>query len=99
MNDPLLFIDSIIQKKEAESNQEFFDSRVNTIKSKAKYRLDDIAAMLYYRINVYAEVYTKKERLEGEVTNCNELGITLRLDKEKRLIPLVEIESINILKL
>lgn len=99
MNDPLLFIDSVSDKKEAESNQDYFDSRINKVKSKAKYRLDDIEAMLYYRINVRAEVYTKKERFEGIVTECNEEGITLKIDNHKRLISLIDIESINILKL
>lgn len=98
MNDPLLFIDSVMDKKDIESNQDFFDSRINKVKKKAKYRLDDIEAMLYYRINVRAEVYTKKERLEGIVIECSELGLTLKMDNTKRVIGISDIESINILK-
>ena len=62
-------------------------------------QLEEIEKMLNYRNNVRAEVYTKKERFEGIVTECNEEGITLKIDNHKILISLIDIESINILKL
>ena len=55
MNGPLLFIDTISENVNS-SNQEFFDSRIKSKKAKAKYRVEDIEAMLYYRIHVLAEI-------------------------------------------
>ncbi len=99
MNDPLLFIDSVNDKVEATSNQEVFDSRNKTAKDKAKYRLDDIEAMLYYRIRVVAEIYTKANKYEGLVLSCDKNGINLQTDEKNVFISLDEIEFINILKL
>lgn len=99
MNDPLLFIDSVADKVECSSNQEYFDSRVSNKKAKARYRLEDIEAMLYYRIHVLAEISTKTKKYEGLVLECNNDGLLLQLDNKKTTIPIHEIESINILKL
>lgn len=98
MNGPLLFIDTISENVNS-SNQEFFDSRIKSKKAKAKYRVEDIEAMLYYRIHVLAEIETKDKRYEGVVLECSEKGIELQMDEKKILIPIYEIEDINILKL
>lgn len=99
MNNPILFIDSVNDKKDGNENQEFFDSRNSKKKRLAKYRLEDIEAMLYYRIHVLAEVYTKDYTYEGIVLELSEKGIVLQLDNKKITIPLVEILDVNILKL
>ena len=58
-NEPLLYIQTVNDKKQNSSNQEYFDSRIPNKKKQCKYRLEDIKAMLFYRINVLAEVITK----------------------------------------
>ncbi|MDE7213605.1 MAG: hypothetical protein K2N42_03390 [Anaeroplasmataceae bacterium] len=99
VNDPTLFIDSVSDKKDGNENQDFFDSRNIKRKKVAHHRLEDIEAMLYYRIHVLAEIYTKTATYEGVVEEVNELGLKLQMDDELKLIPIVEIEDINILKL
>lgn len=99
MNDPTLFIDSVSDKKEGSENQDFFDSRNVKRKKVAFHRLEDIEAMLYYRIYVLAEIYTKEATYEGIVEDVSDLGLKLRMENEIKLIPIVEIEDINILKL
>lgn len=99
MNEPLLFIDSVSDKRDCNSNQEEYDSRQNTRKKIAKHRLDDIEAMLYYRIHVLAEIYTKFEHLEGVVKSLDENGLVLQMDNKTRIVPIIDIQDINILKL
>ena len=99
MNNPILFIESVNDKKDGNENQEFYDSRCNKKKRLAKYRLEDIEAMLYYRIHVLAEVYTKDYTYEGIVEEVSEKGIVLQIENEVKTIPIVEILDINILKL
>ena len=99
MNEPILFIDSVNDKKDGKENQEYYDSRNGKKKRLAKYRLEDIEAMLYYRIHVLAEVYTKGGTYEGIVEEVSEKGIVLQMENSKKTIPIIEIEDINILKL
>lgn len=99
VNDPTLFIDSVNDKKDGNENQDFFDSRNVKRKRVAHHRLEDIEAMLYYRIHVLAEIYTKIKTYEGIVEEVNELGLKLQTDSGIINIPIVEIEDINILKL
>ncbi len=99
INDPTLFIDSVSDKKDGNENQDFFDSRNIRRKKVAHHRLEDIEAMLYYRIHVLAEIYTKTKTYEGLVEDVNELGLKLQTDNGIISIPIVEIEDINILKL
>ena len=99
MNNPLLFIQSVSDDNNASSNQEYYDSRVKSRKSVAKHRLEDIEAMLYYRINVLAEIKTKDDIIEGIVLECNENGLRIQGDDREILIPINIIENINILKL
>lgn len=99
MNDPLLFIDSVTDKRECNSNQVEYDSRQNSRKKVAKHRLDDIEAMLYYRIHVLAEIYTKHQKLEGVVKSVDENGLILQMDNRIESIPIIDIQDINILKL
>ena len=99
INDPTLFIDSVSDKRDGNENQDFFDSRNVKRKKIAHHRLEDIEAMLYYRIHVLAEIYTKQGTYEGIVEEVNELGLKLQMENELKVIPIVEIEDINILKL
>lgn len=99
MNDPLLFIDSVTDKRECNSNQEEYDSRQNSRKKVAKHRIDDIEAMLYYRIHVLAEIYTKNAKFEGVVKSVDENGLMLQMDNRIEVIPIIDIQDINILKL
>lgn len=99
MNDPLLFIDSVIDKNDCNSNQVEFDSRQNSRKKIAKHRLDDIEAMLYYRIHVLAEIYTKHAKLEGVVKSVDDAGLVLQMANKEVIIPIIDIQDINILKL
>lgn len=99
-NDPLLFIDSVKEHDDLNSsNQEIFDSRIKTRKVVARHRLEDIEAMLYYRINVLAEISTKTRYYEGIVINVSESGLKLKTQDSEILIPIIEIEDINILKI
>jgi hypothetical protein len=98
-NDPLLFIDSVSDKKDANPNQESYDSRIGTKRNLYKHRLDDINAMLYYRINVLAEVTTRTGIVEGVVIDVKDEGLTLKKDGNEIVIPINSIKDINILKL
>ncbi|MBO5712456.1 MAG: hypothetical protein J6R47_06405 [Acholeplasmatales bacterium] len=98
-NDPLLFIDSVNDRKNTNSNQETYDSRVGIKKTLYKHRLDDIKAMLYYRINVLAEVTTRTGIVEGMVLEVKDEGLTLNNDGNQIVIPISSIKDINILKL
>lgn len=97
-NDPLLFIQTVNDKKSNTSNQEYFDSRVNIKKKHCKYRLEDIRAMLFYRINILAEIITKTKVYEGIVTDVFSDGIILQITNESITIPLIDVVEINILK-
>ena len=98
-NDPTLFIDSESDKNTGSENQEYFDSRTVKRKKVAKHRLEDIEAMLYYRIHVLAEIYTKQRTYEGLVEEVSNVGLKLQMEDQVITIPIVEIEDINILKL
>lgn len=98
-NDPLLFIDTVNEKKSATSNQTIFDSRLSTKRPIYKHRLDDIRAMLYYRINVLVEVTTRGEVVEGVVQEVKDEGLVLNNDGKEIIVPISSIKDINILKL
>lgn len=98
-NDPTLFINSVSDKKDGNENQEFFDSRFSSKKKIALHRLEDIKAMLYYRIHVLAEIYTKNGVYEGIVEEVSDSGLKLQIENKLLNISIVEIENINILKL
>ncbi len=98
-NDPLMFIDSFKLNNENMSNQEIFDSRYQK-RSLKKYRLEDIKAMMLYRINVLCEIITKNGKIEGFVKELNEENIKVNADDNKTyLVSLDDILDINILKL
>lgn len=98
-NDPLMFIDSFKLNNENMSNQEIFDSRYQK-RSLKKYRLEDIKAMMLYRINVLCEIITKNGKIEGFVKELNEENIKVNADDNKTyLVALDDILDINILKL
>ena len=97
-NDPLLFIDSITDKKDKDNNQEVFDSRYANKRALYKHRIDDIRAMLFYRINVIAEITTKTEIIEGLVIEVKDEGLIMKKDGKKIVIPIDSIQDINIIK-
>ncbi len=98
-NDPLMFIDSFKLNNENMSNQEIFDSRYQK-RSLKKYRLEDIKAMMLYRINVLCEIITKNGKIEGFVKELNEENIKVNAEDNKTyLVSLDDILDINILKL
>lgn len=99
MNDPLLFIDSVKDENKTSSNQEYYDSRIKTRKHVAHHRLEDIEAMLFYRIHVLAEIKTKARTYEGIVLEVSSNGLRLQIEDNEILININEIEDINILKL
>lgn len=89
---PLLFIDSIKIINETKEEQK----KLNKVYLN---RIDDIKAMLYYKMNILCEIKTKNTLYEGVVINVNEDGLQLDVDKKIISIPIYEIENINILKL
>lgn len=97
-NDPLMFIDSFKTNLENTGNQKDYDSR-NKKKNLKKYRLEDIKAMLLYRINVLCEIRFDDDKIEGIVTKLDEETLTVRIDRSLKEIPISSIKEINILKL
>lgn len=88
---PLMFIDSIQEMKE--TNKTFLRKNVSLN------RLDDIKAMLYYKMNILVEVKTKNTLTEGVVKSVDEDGLKIDFKGNIINIRLDEIENINILKL
>ncbi len=88
---PLMFIDSIQKMKETDKTLNKRNVSLN--------RLDDIEAMLYYKMNILVEVRTKNTLTEGVVKSVDNDG--LKIDSKGNIINirLDEIENINILKL
>lgn len=97
-NEPLLYIQTVNDKKQNNSNQEYFDSRIPNKKKQCKYRLEDIKAMLFYRINVLAEVITKGNIYEGLVVDLFSDGLIMLIEDKNITIPLIDVVEINILK-
>lgn len=99
-NDPTLFVNSVTDKKDSNENQCVFDSRNKPVRKKvARYRLEDINAMLLYKINILCEIRTKQRVLEGVVSYVDDKYLQLIIDNKKINIDIDEIEDINILKL
>lgn len=88
---PLLFIDTI---------NVINDTKIDNTKpiKKYLYRLDDIKAMLYYKLDILCEIKTKNTLYEGVVKTLDEFKLELLIDYNLISIPLSEIEDINILK-
>lgn len=88
---PLMFIDSIQEMKETDKTLNKRNVSLN--------RLDDIEAMLYYKMNILVEIRTKNTLTEGVVKSVDNDG--LKIDSKGNIINirLDEIENINILKL
>lgn len=93
-----MYIDSVKTNLDASSNQKEFDSRIHK-KNLKKYRLEDIKAMLLYRINVLCEIFFDDLKLEGIVVNLDEEFLSLKVEKEIKMISISSIKDINILKL
>lgn len=93
-NDPLLFIDSVFEKKEGKENQEVYDSRqiINKKKKLITYRIEDIRAMMFFKINIYLFIQTKEGLFEGYIENINDEEIYL---KDKDTIKRIEINTIE----
>ena len=91
-SNPLLFIDTINIINESKEKENI------PTKKKFLYRLDDIKAMLYYKLNILCEIKTKNTLYEGVVKTLEEDKLQLQIDYDLISIPLNEIEDINILK-
>lgn len=87
---PLMFIDSI---------QEINEAKKETQKNVFLNRIDDIKAMLYYKMDILIEVKTKNTLIEGVVKSVDENGLTIEADNKLEVIKLDEIVHINILRL
>ena len=87
---PLMFIDSI---------QEINEAKKETQKNVSPPRIDDIKAMLYYKMDILIEVKTKNTLIEGVVKSVDENGLTIEADNKLEVIKLDEIVHINILRL
>ncbi len=98
-NNPLLYIDSINTIKEGKENLETYDSRKVSKKKIAKHRLDDIRAMLLYKINILCIVKTSQVYIEGVVYSIDENYLNIISNSKNVLIALEDIEDINILKI
>ncbi len=88
---PLLFIDTVSQMKESKDIL-----RANKVYLN---RLDDIKAMLYYKIDILIEVKMKNTLIEGVVKSVDESGLKLIVNNQEKTISLNEIDNINILRL
>lgn len=86
---PLMFIDSIQEINEAKKETQ--NVSLN--------RIDDIKAMLYYKMDILIEVKTKNTLIEGVVKSVDENGLTIEADNKLEVIKLDEIVHINILRL
>ena len=87
---PLMFIYSIQEIKEAKKE---------TQKNVSLNRIDDIKAMLYYKMDILIEVKTKNTLIEGVVKSVDENGLTIEADNKLEVIKLDEIVHINILRI
>lgn len=87
---PLMFIDSV---------SEINDSKPEVKKNVSLNRLDDIKAMLYYKMDILIELKTKNTLIEGVVKSVDENGLTIDANGQRQLVKLDEIIHINILKL
>ncbi len=90
-SEPLLFIDTISQ-----INESIHESKGNKVFLN---RIDDIKAMLYYKMDILIEVKTKNTLIEGVVKSVDEFGLKLIVDNQEKTIKLNEIDNINILRL
>lgn len=88
---PLLFIDSVQEINETEKNIKKSNVSLN--------RIDDIKAMLYYKMNILIEVKTKNTLVEGVVKSVDENGLVIEQDGKQSVIRLDDIAHINILRL
>ena len=88
---PLLFIDTVSQMTESKDNL-----RANKVYLN---RLDDIKAMLYYKMDILIEVKMKNTLIEGVVKSVDASGLKLIVNNQEKTISLNEIDNINILRL
>ncbi len=98
-NEPTLFVNTVSDKKESNENQVYFDSRKTVRKKVARYRLEDINAMLLYKINILCEISTKTTIYEGVVISVDDQELIISIDNNHIKIAINEIEDINILRL
>ena len=87
---PLMFIDSV---------SEINDAKPEVKKNVSLNRLDDIKAMLYYKMDILIELKTKNTLIEGVVKSVDENGLTIDANGQRQLVKLDEIIHINIFKL
>ena len=101
INDPVLFIDSVSDKKDGKENQETFDSRHNINKKKnlILHRIEDIKAMTFFKIKIYIFIQTKQGVYEGFVENIDDKEIYLKDNDLLKRVVINDIEDIIIKKI
>lgn len=100
MNDPLLFIDSVSDKRLGNENQETFDSRINNSKKKLIYhRIEDIKAMSFFKMNMYIVIKTTDGNFEGVLENIDDEAIYIRSNNIPKRVFINVIDDIIIKKL
>lgn len=87
---PLMFINSI---------QELNESKKEAKRNVSLNRIDDIKAMLYYKMDILIEVKTKNTLIEGVVKSVDESGLSIDSNGNIIIIKLEDIVHINILHL
>ena len=100
-NDPLLFIDSVLNKKVGKENQEIYDSRqsINKKKNLILHRIEDINAMMFFKIKIYLFIQTKHNFYEGIVESINDEEIYLKDKDSLKRVLVNEIEDIIVKKI
>lgn len=100
MNDPLLFIDSVSDKRLGNENQEIFDSRINNSKKRLIYhRIEDIKAMSFFKMNIYIVIKTIDGNFEGILENIDDEVIYIRSNNISKRVLINKIDDIIIKKI
>lgn len=86
---PLMYIETVSDINESK----------NIVKKKYLNRVDDIKAMLYYKIDILCEIKTKDTLYEGIVKKLTDDELFLEIDSSMVNINLDAITDINILRL
>lgn len=99
-NDPILFIDSISIKNEGNENQIEFDSRTQKNKKNLIiHRIEDIKAMLFFKMNIAVNIKTKSDDFAGIVDNIDDEAVFLKEGNGIKKVLINNIEQISIKKI
>ena len=100
MNDPLLYINSVSDKNEGSSNQEYYDSReISNKKKLIKHRIEDLRAMMFFKFKIYVIILTNEGKVEGIVNNVDDGFIYINKKETIKKVNIIDIEDILIKKM